>query len=42
MALQKQVAEQLLNSGGISKIPESRKQQILQRLSQLLRRQSSN
>ncbi|MGP1381930.1 MAG: hypothetical protein ACTS2F_00130 [Thainema sp.] len=42
MALEPKIAEQLLHRGGISKIPESRKQQILQRLSQLLRRQPSN
>ncbi len=42
MALKPEIAEQLLSSGGISKIPESRKQQILKRLSQLLKYQSSN
>ncbi len=42
MALPQKIAEQVLSSGGISKIPESRKQQILKRLSQLLKRQSSN
>lgn len=42
MVLQQKIAEQLLSRGGISKIPESRKQQIIKRLSQLLKCQPSN